>query len=82
VANVNTETLTAADGDTLTLTSDDVACPIGPGVFHGSGNWVVTGGTGRFSGATGHGTLAGQSDFNRGVFAFRVTGAISAPTGT
>ena len=47
VANVNVETLTAANGDKLTITSQDVACPTGPGQYHGTGHWTVTGGTGR-----------------------------------
>ncbi len=51
LANDHYETLTAANGDTLSLISYDVACPIEPGPFHGTGHWVVTGGTGRFSGA-------------------------------
>src|SRR5947199_206208 len=41
IANVNTETLTDDDGDTLTITSQDVGCPIGPGQFHGTGEWTV-----------------------------------------
>ena len=81
MANVNTETLTAANGDTLTLTSDDVACPISPGVFEGTGSWWVSGGTGRFSNVTGQGTIDGQSDFNQGVFEFELMGSISAPNG-
>src|SRR5262245_35734797 len=34
LANVNTFTMTAANGDTLTLSSVDVACPTGPYQFH------------------------------------------------
>jgi hypothetical protein len=79
IANVNYETLTATNGDTLQLTSYDVGCPTGPGAIHGTGRWVVTGGTGRFSGASGQGTIEGHSDFNQGVFAFQLTGTISAP---
>jgi hypothetical protein len=79
LANINTETLAAANGDTLTITSNDVACPTGPLAFSGSGHWVVTGGTGRFSGATGQGTFDGHSDFIAGVFAMQLTGTISAP---
>jgi len=79
LANNHYETLTAANGDTLTLISYDVACPTSPGAFHGTGHWVVTGGTGRFSGATGKGTFDGHSDFNQGVFSFQLTGTISAP---
>jgi hypothetical protein len=79
MANVNTETLTAANGDTLTLISDDVACPVSPGVLQGMGSWWVSGGTGRFRNTTGSGTIDGQSDFNQGVFEFELTGSLSAP---
>jgi len=80
VANVNSQTLTAANGDSLTITSHDVACPISSNVLRGTGKWVVTGGTGRFSGASGQGTLEGYSDFYQGVFRFQLTGTISAPS--
>jgi hypothetical protein len=74
--NVNSETLTAANGDTLTIVSDDEACPTGPGQVHGTGHWNVTGGTGRFSGATGDGCLDGHADFVAGTFAVELTGTI------
>lgn len=77
VANVNTEVLTAANGDTLTLTSQDVSCPTGPGTFQGSGSWHVSGGTGRFQGATGSGTGTGSGDFNVGRFQNTFTGTIT-----
>ena len=81
-ANINVETLTAANGDTLVLTGDhDEACPTGPNAVHGTGDWTVTGGTGRFAGATGQGTFDGVADFNRGTFSFQLTGTISAPGG-
>jgi hypothetical protein len=79
LANDHHETLTAADGDKLMLISYDVGCPMGPGMFHGIGHWVVTGGTGRFSGATGQGSFDGHSDFNQGVFSLQLTGTISVP---
>ena len=79
IANVNYETLTAANGDSLTITSDDVACPISPNVFHGTGHWVVVGGTSRFSGTAGQGHIDGHSDFNQGLFSFQWTGTLSAP---
>jgi hypothetical protein len=79
LANNHYETLMAANGDTLSLISYDVACPMSPGQFHGIGHWVVTGGAGRFSGASGQGTFNGHSDFNQGVFSFQLTGTISAP---
>jgi hypothetical protein len=79
IANTHYETLTAANGDVLMLTSYDVACPISSLVFNGTGHWVVSGGTGRFSGASGAGAFDGHSDFNQGVFRFQLTGTISAP---
>ena len=79
-ANINVETLTAANGDTLVLTGPhDQACPTGPTAVHGTGDWTVTGGTGRFAGATGHGTFDGGADFNQGTFSFQLTGTISVP---
>jgi hypothetical protein len=81
-ANKNVETLTAANGDTLELTGlHDVGCPTRPGAVHGTGDWTVTGGTGRFAGATGQGTFDGGADFNQGTFSFQLTGTISAPGG-
>jgi hypothetical protein len=81
VANTNTETFTAANGDTLEIVSTDVACPI-PGAtlrFHGTGTWVVIGGSGRFTGASGSGTLDGISDFAAGTFQITLDGTISRP---
>ena len=79
-ANINVETLTAANGDTLELRGPhDVGCPTRPGVVHGTGDWTVTGGTGRFAGATGQGTFVGGADFNKGTFSFQLSGTISAP---
>jgi hypothetical protein len=81
-ANINVETLTAVNGDTLVLTGDhDQACPTGPNAVHGTGHWIATGGTGRFAGATGQGTFDGVADFNQGTFSFQLAGTISAPGG-
>jgi hypothetical protein len=66
--NTNTETLTAANGDTLTITSSDVGCSEGQLGFHGTGNWTVSGGIGRFAGANGTGTFDGHSDFVADTF--------------
>ena len=82
-ANINIETLTAANGGTLVLTGDhDQACPTGPKTVHGTGDWIVTGGTGRFAGATGQGTFDGVADFGRHTFSFQLTGTISVPGGS
>jgi hypothetical protein len=78
IPNANTETLTAANGDQLTIQSDDLACPIASGpILHASGEWTVVDGTGRFAGATGSGTLDGESNFNNGTFQFTLTGSLS-----
>jgi hypothetical protein len=45
-------TLTAANGDTLTMSGSGTICG-GPGGIQASGSYSVTGGTGRFSGAGG-----------------------------
>jgi hypothetical protein len=84
IPNDNYETLTAANGDSLTLVSHDVACPIPnrDGWYHGTGHWEVTGGTGRFSGATGHGIVDGNAHIAPGgEFEITFTGTISAPSG-
>ena len=81
-ANINVEKLTAANGDTLMLRGPhDQACPTGPNAVHGTGDWTVTGGTGRFAGATGQGTFVGGANFNNGTFSFQLAGTISAPSG-
>ena len=83
-ANKNVETLTAANGDMLMLKGPhDVGCPspTDPNVVHGTGDWTVTGGTGRFAGATGQGIFVGGADFTTHKFSFQLTGTISAPGG-
>jgi hypothetical protein len=79
VANTNTERLTDNDGNTLTTTSQDVACPTGPGQYQGTGQWTVTGGTGRFSGASGQGTISGHFDFGAGKFTITLAGVLVIP---
>ena len=84
IANINVETLTAANGDQLMLKGPhDVGCPspTDPNVVHGTGAWTVAGGTGRFAGATGQGTFVGGANFTNHTFWFQLTGTISAPGG-
>ena len=71
------ETLTAANGDSLTILCHQVATPISPGVYHGTDTWTVTGGTGRFSSATGFGTGDTHVDLNAGTFTKAETGTIT-----
>ena len=50
---VGTYEFTAANGDTLTADFTGVAVPIAPGVLYIEETATITGGTGRFAGATG-----------------------------
>ena len=78
--NVNTATLTAANGDQLVLVSVDIACQFEPGTsFHSTGVWTVQPSlsTGRFAGATGTGNCDAHVDFAAGVFAITYTGEIT-----
>jgi hypothetical protein len=80
--NADYETLTAANGDTLTILSSNVACPTDGGYYHATGHWVVIGGTGRFSGTTGQGDMDCHSLLVQGgPNSFQLTGTISAPNG-
>jgi hypothetical protein len=81
LTNVLVETLTAANGDTLTFLCSEVAIETSPGVFQATDQWVVIGGTGRFAGATGQGTADTHVDLNNGTFTKQLTGTISAPNG-
>ena len=48
------ETFTAANGDEIYITQNGVAQDIGNGMLQGDFLSTITGGTGRFEGATGH----------------------------
>jgi hypothetical protein len=76
LANTNTEVLTDGHGDTLTIVSQDVACPTAPGVFRGTGRWTVAGGTGRYAKATGEGSSDGGADYNAGTFTMSLNGTV------
>jgi hypothetical protein len=71
--------LAAANGDQVAITVMLEACPTAPGVVQASGTYVVTGGTGRFTGASGGGDYVGVADFNTGRFSCALTGTISHP---
>jgi hypothetical protein len=70
-------TLTAANGDTVTLHVDDITCPITATRFHGVGSYVVVGGTGRFAGVGGSGTLDSHPDLGTGTFIASLTGVFT-----
>jgi hypothetical protein len=71
------DTFTAANGDKLMTAITMELCPIAPGIYHGVGTYVVTGGTGRFAGATGSGVFDGTGNFNTGTIICALNGTIS-----
>ena len=76
-----TYTLTGANGDTVILALVFQATNI-PGGVTFAGTYAVAGGTGRFAGATGSGSLEGSAIFldeSSGVGGFTVAGTISSP---
>lgn len=81
MTDVLVETLTAANGDTLTILCNQVAVEQNPGIFEATDQWTVIGGTGRFAGASGSGTGVTHIDLNNGTFSKQMTGTVSAPSG-
>ena len=76
-----TFTLVAANGDTVVFESVFGTVPV-PGGVTFEGTYTVVGGTGRFTGSTGHGALTGSAQFtgpNNGVGEFTLDGTISSP---
>jgi hypothetical protein len=72
-------TWTAANGDTISGTFEGQLIPTAtPGVFDNLETSIVTGGTGRFEGATGNAILTGQIDTVAGSFVYPIDGAISS----
>ena len=73
-------TLTAANGATLTFSQTGTVCEVGkssPNVAHTfTGTYTITGGTGRFAGATGSGTISG-GDNGQGISSYTASGTIS-----
>ena len=71
------DTFTAANGDKVMTAITMQLCPIAPGIYHGIGTYVVTGGTGRFARATGSGVFDGTGNFNIGTIICALSGTIS-----
>jgi hypothetical protein len=57
---------TGANGDTITLTNQGQDCLTSQTHIHGSGTYTITGGTGRFLGASGTGTWVVDADITGG----------------
>ena len=77
ITDTLTETLTAANGSTVTIFCHQVATPISSGVYNGIDHWTVTGGTGTYSGATGSGVGDTHVNLNLGTFAKVESGTIT-----
>jgi hypothetical protein len=80
-ATTATYHFTAANGEEVVAEFDFVALPTPTG-FTFTGTWEITGGTGRFTNASGSGTLEGRADFTSptgGVGQFTMIGTISSP---
>ena len=76
-----TYTLTGANRDTVVIAITAQNTDIPGGVMF-AGDYTVTGGTGRFYGATGSGSIAGSALFTgptNGVGSFTLAGTISSP---
>ncbi len=77
---IGTYEFTAANGDTLTATFTGKATPTAvPGVFYIEETATITGGTGRFAGATGSFTAERLFDTITGTTEGSFAGTISAP---
>jgi hypothetical protein len=73
---IGAATFTAANGDVLTATVDGQATPASPGVLSIVEVYTITGGTGRFAGATGTFTLENVLNQATGVSSGTFRGAI------
>jgi hypothetical protein len=78
---VATHQFTAANGDTILVDFHFTAIPTSPTHFVIAGSWQISGGTGRFDGASGSGAYGGGVDFTGPTSAvghFVMTGTISS----
>jgi len=83
VTTIETHTLTGANGDSITLAATTTGIEdLTTGAVVDTGSYTIVGGTGRFAGASGSGTISGTQQANSagtgltGTFTF--TGTISS----
>jgi hypothetical protein len=80
--NTGSMTFTGANGDGITLALRGINCQLTPTIGLALSSYVVSGGTGRFSGATGSGTEIVHIDTSNAAFSTGVTnfsGTLSTP---
>jgi hypothetical protein len=78
-SETRTTTLTAANGDQLTLAGPGLDCNTSATTASTSDTWTVTGGSGRFTGAQGSGTDSASVDLTNGNAVSVYTGTLSVP---
>lgn len=74
-----TTTLTAANGDQITLAATGKNCATSKTILTGVDSYTVTGGTGRFGGASGSGTVSASVNQANATAEVTLTGTLSAP---
>jgi hypothetical protein len=80
IAGIGSAQFVAASGDRLLAVGGGQAAETGtPGVFNIVENYTITGGTGRFAGATGSITLDRVVDTNTGITSGTMNGNIVVP---
>ena len=83
-AATHADTMTASNGDRLVLTITETSCPRpdDPSTYDCTGTYTVTGGSGRYSTATGRGAWSGTVTFSAagsGTFSTNLAGVLSGP---
>jgi hypothetical protein len=76
MSSTGASTFTAANGDTLTASISGQATPTSPGVLSIVEVYTITGGTGRFAGASGTLTLESTLDLATGISSGTFSGAV------
>jgi len=71
-------TLTAANGDRIVGTYSGELVPLAPPLFSIDGPFTITGGTGRFTGATGGGDVSGVQNLATGDARISLVGTVSS----
>ena len=71
-------TLTAANGDQIVGTYFGELVPLAPPLFSIDGPFTITGGTGRFTGATGGGDVSGVQNLATGDATISFVGTVSS----